>query len=344
MTEIDYSKRSFSYYPTNAIVYAKCIDGKWTDPVVTKDFNLTLHSFAGVFHYGPACFEGGKAFRGIDGRVRLFRPDENAKRMISGAEYLDMPAPSVEMFVEFCKMCIQANLDFIPPYESGASLYLRPVLFGCNPQLGVHSADDVLFAVMASGVGTYSGAKALSPGTAVISRNYDRAATYGSGRYKLGANYAQSLHAYNLAHKSGYRDLLFLDTATHTHIEEFGASNFFAIKDGSFITPDSPSVLPSITNKSLRTLAEDMGLKIERRTVYVDELESLEEVNSCGTAAVITPICRIDDKPALESDTVTRTYRYAECCGPVSEKLYHRMLGIQKGLEEDKHGWCMFIE
>ena len=161
--------------------------------------------------------------------MRLFRPDENAKRMISGAEYLDMPAPSVEMFVEFCKMCIQANMDFVPPYESGASLYLRPVLFGCNPQLGVHSADDVLFAVMASGVGTYSGAKALSPGNAVISRNYDRAATYGSGGYKLGANYAQSLHAYNLAHKSGYRDLLFLDTATHTHIEEFGASNFFEL-------------------------------------------------------------------------------------------------------------------
>ena len=184
---IDYSKRSFNYYPTNAIVYATCIDGKWSKPVVTDNFNFNLHCFAGVFHYAPECFEGLKAYRGADGRVRMFRPDENAKRMASSAQYLDMPYPNMEMFLDLCVMCVQANWEHIPPYESGASLYLRPVLFGINPQLGIKSANDVMFAVMASGVGTYSGAKSLVPGTAVMSRNYDRAATYGSGGYKLGA-------------------------------------------------------------------------------------------------------------------------------------------------------------
>lgn len=342
--EIDYSKRSFNYYPTNAIVYATCIDGKWSEPVETDNFNLSLHCFAGIFHYAPSCFEGLKAFRGVDGRVRLFRPDENAKRMASGANYLDMPSPSMEMFLDLCIRCVQLNWDFIPPYESGASLYLRPILVGINPQLGIKSANDVMFAVMASGVGTYSGAKALKPGTAVMSRNYDRAATYGSGGYKLGANYAQSLHAYNLAHNQGYRELLFLDSATHSHIEEFGSSNFFAIKNGCYVTPDSTSVLPSITNKSLRTVAEEFGLKVERRTIYTDELESFEEVNSCGTAVVITPICRIDDKPALESDTVTKVIKYSDECGPISLKLYNRIIGIQKGIEEDTYGWCMFVD
>ncbi|MBO7069784.1 MAG: aminotransferase class IV, partial [Bacteroidales bacterium] len=217
MAEIDYSKRSFNYYPTNAIVYAQCLDGRWTKPTVTSDFNFSLHCFAGVFHYAPSCFEGLKAYRGADGLVRLFRPDENAKRMQSSATYLDMPAPNLELFLDMCVKCVQENWDFIPPYESGASLYLRPVLFGINPQLGIKSAKDVMFAVMASAVGTYSGGKGLTPVSAVISRNYDRAATYGSGGYKLGANYAQSLHAYNLAHRMGYKELLFLDSATHSH-------------------------------------------------------------------------------------------------------------------------------
>lgn len=343
MSEIDYSKRSFNYYPTNAIVFAKCIDGRWTKPEVTADFNFSLHCFAGVFHYAPSCFEGLKAYRGADGRVRMFRPDENAKRMQSSATYLDMPAPTMELFLDMCTMCVQANWEHIPSYESGASLYLRPVLFGINPQLGIKSAKDVMFAIMSSAVGTYSGGKSLSPVTAVMSRNYDRAATYGSGGYKLGANYAQSLHAYNLAHRMGYRELLFLDSATHSHIEEFGSSNFFGIKHGCYITPNSPSVLPSITNKSLRKVAEEFGLKVERRTIFVDELETFEEVNSCGTAVVITPISRIDDKATLESGTITREYRYSETCGPISEKLYNRIVGIQKGLEEDTYGWCMFV-
>ena len=218
---------------------------------------------------------------------------------------------------------------WLPAPPALPSLYLRPVLFGINPQLGIKSARDVMFAVMASAVGTYSGGKSLMPVTAVISRNYDRAATYGSGGYKLGANYAQSLHAYNLAHKMGYKELLFLDSATHSHIEEFGSSNFFAIKHGCYITPNSPSVLPSITNKSLRKVAEEIGLKVERRTIFLDELDTFEEVNSCGTAVVITPISRIDDKVTLESGTITREYKYGDACGTVSQKLYSRIVGIQ---------------
>ena len=344
MAEIDFSKRSFNYYPTNAIVVAKYVDGQWSRPEVTSDFNFSLHCFAGIFHYAPSCFEGLKAYRGADGRVRMFRPDENAKRMASSARYLDMAYPSEELFIEACTLAVQANWEHVPSFESGATLYLRPILIGINPQLGINSSKDVLFAVMVSAVGTYSGAKILVPGTAVMSRNYDRAATFGSGGYKLGANYAQSLHAYNLAHKLGYRELLFLDTATHTRVEEFGSSNFFGIKNGCYVTPDSPSVLPSITNKSLRQIAEEFGLKVERRPVPVEELDSFEEVNSCGTAVVITPICRIDDKPSLESDTVTRQFKYPEVCGKYSEKLYHRLVGIQRGMEEDSYGWCLFVE
>ncbi len=345
MAEIDYSQRSFDYYPTDAIVFSKCIDKQWTEPEVTDNFNFNIHCFAGVFHYAPSCFEGLKAYEGADGRVRLFRPDENAIRMESSARYLDMPRPSIEMFIDMCIRCVQANWRHIPSYASGASLYLRPVLFGINPQLGIKAANDVMFAVMASAVGTYSGGKALVPGTAVLSRNYDRAATFGSGGYKLGANYAQSLHAYKVAHKTGYRELLFLDSATHTMIEEFGSSNFFAIKDGTYITPDSKSVLPSITNKSLRTLAEEMGLKVERRPVYVDELATFEEVGSCGTAVVINPICQIDDRPGLKSPEITRTFHIGspDHCGPVSEKLYNRMVGIQRGVSEDTYGWCIEV-
>ena len=347
MVEIDWSKLSFSYTKTRAIVYSRCINGEWEAPVLTEDFNLPLSSFAGVFHYAPACFEGLKAFRGVDGKIRLFRPDMYAKRMADSASYLDMPFPSEKMFIDMCITCVKENLDYLPPYEvASASLYLRPALFGINPQLGIHSASDVMFVVMCSPVGTYSGAKSLLPGTAVLSRNYDRASTYGSGCYKLGANYAQSLHAYNIAHNAGYRELLFLDSATKTTIEEFGSSNFFAIKGNTYVTPLSHSVLPSITNASLRTVAADMGMDVEMRPIRVEELAEFDEVNSCGTAVVITPICSIDDKPTLEGSEITRRYTFGspEKCGEISEKLYRKIIGIQRGHEEDPRGWCVFID
>lgn len=345
MVNIDWSKLSFSYTQTRALVFSRCIDGAWEKPVVTEDFNIPLSSFAGIFHYAPSCFEGLKAFRGVDNKIRLFRPERNARRMKDSAIYLDMNYPSEEMFIEMCVTCVKENLDFLPPYEAtGASLYLRPILIGINPQLGIHSARDVMFAVMCSPVGTYSGAKSLAPGNAVISRNYDRAATCGSGGYKLGANYAQSLHAYNIAHGTGYRELLFLDSATKTTIEEFGSSNFFAIKGNTYVTPRSTSVLPSITNNSLRKVAADLGMDVEVRPIKVEELAEFDEVNSCGTAVVITPISSIDDKPTLESEEPSRHYSYGKECGKKSRMLYDQIVGIQKGLIEDTRGWCLFID
>jgi len=344
---IDFSNRAFDYYPSNAIVVARCIDGKWTELEVTSDFNLSVHCFAGVFHYAPCCFEGLKAYRGVDGKVRLFRADESAKRMQTAGWYLDMPSPSEELFISACELCIRANWEFIPPYGSNTSFYLRPILFGSNPQLGVKSPNDVTFVVMSSSVGTYSGDKLLQPTNAVISRNYDRAATYGSGKYKLGGNYAQSLHAYNLAHNSGYKDVVFLDSGTHTHIDEFGASNFFAIKGGdTYVTPKSDSILPSITNKSIRVLAKEMGLKVEERVVPVEELAEFDEVYSCGTGLIVTPMHTIDDKETLESKEVTRRYTFGKPdeCGPIGMEIYQRMYNIQRGLAEDKYGWCKFIE
>ena len=235
---------------------------------------------------------------------------------------------------------------WIPPFETSASLYLRPLLIGVNPQLGIRSAQDVLFVIMAAPVGTYSGQNSLVPGTSVVARKYDRAAPNGSGSVKIGANYAQSLKPYNIAHNAGYRELLFLDAKTNSKIEEFGSSNFFAIKNNTYITPSSHSVLPSITNASLRRVAEDMGLKVEMRDITVDELAEMEEVNSCGTAVVITPICSIDDKARLEDKEITKRYTFGDGvhCGAISQKLYDQIIGIQKGLIEDKYGWTLFVD
>lgn len=346
MAELDWTNLSFHYRKTNAIIVSFYKDGEWSPLTVSKDFDFHFNAFAGVFHYANACFEGLKAFRGADGKVRIFRPDENAKRIQSSGRHLDMAVPSEEMFIEACLMCVRENLDFLPPYGYGASMYIRPVLIGMNPQLGIASSEDVMFAVMCSPVGTYSGDKILSPGTAVISRNYDRAAPNGTGAFKLAANYATSLHPYNLAHKLGYRELLFLDPATKTKIDEFGSSNFLGIKGNTYVTPLSDSVLPSITNKSLQAVAMDFGMTVEKRCVPVEELVEFDEINACGTAVVITPVCSIDDKITLESETVTNTIHIpsGDECGRVSRKLYDRIRGIQDGVEEDTHNWCLFLD
>ena len=344
MKNLEWGKMSFSYTKTDYIVYSTFKDGKWSAPVLSSDFNIALSAYAGVLHYGSSCFEGMKAFRGVDGKVRLFRPEENAKRMIRSAKFLDLAAPSIEQFVQMCVMAVEKNAEYIPPYETTASLYLRPLLIGSNPQLGIRSSAESTFIVMASPVGTYSGDKILVPGTAVIARNHDRAAPNGSGSYKIGANYAQSLHPYNLAHRQGYRELLFTDALTHKYIEEFGSSNFFAIKGNTYITPDSDSVLPSITNASLRTVAKDLGMNVEMRHIPVTELAEVDEVNSCGTAVVITPICRIDDKVRLEDETPCHVYNFTEECGVKSRALYDQIIGIQKGTLEDRFGWVMFVD
>ena len=216
---------------------------------------ISLSTYAGALHYAIECFEGLKAFRGKDGQIRLFRPEENAKRLQRSAKFLGIEAPSTEMFIDMCKQIVKENIDFLPPYEvSGASLYLRPTLIGSNPQLGVQSSKECTFLMLCSPVGAYVGG-ALDAVDVVIARNYDRAAPNGSGAFKVGGNYACSLYSLNLAHELGYKAVLYLDPATRQYIDEFNSSNFFAIKGNSYITPKSPSILPSITNMSLETVA-----------------------------------------------------------------------------------------
>ncbi len=338
---IDWANVGFTPRKTNAVAVSFYRDGKWSAPELTNDFSFSLSIYAGSLHYANSCFEGLKAFRGADGKVRLFRPYENARRLASSAAYLDMACPPEEMFVQMCLSCVKANLDFLPPYGYEASMYVRPLLLGVNPQINLNSSTDLLFAVMCTPVGAYS--SGLKPVTAVLSRNYDRAAPNGTGRFKLSANYAMSMHPYNLAHRLGYGELLYPDSATKTKVDEFGSSNFIAIKGKSYVTPLSDSVLPSITNKSLQQLAADEGLTVEKRPVPLTELAEFDEVNACGTAVVITPVCRIDDRPAMESPEVTHSWSFGspDSCGAVSQRLYNRIRGIQNGTEQDVFDWCV---
>ena len=344
MANIDWSKLTFSYTKTNTILKTEFKNGAWT-PIasLTEDY-LHFSAYAGALHYAIECFEGLKAFRGKDGRIRMFRPEENAKRLQRSAAYLGIAAPSTELFIEMCERCIKENEEFLPPYEAtGASLYLRPTLIGSNPQLGVQSSKESTFMVLCSPVGAYVGG-ALDAVDVVIARNYDRAAPNGSGSFKVGGNYACSLYSLNVAHEQGYKAVLYLDPSTKTKIDEFNSSNFFAIKDNRYITPKSESILPSITNKSLEAVAAHLGMEVERREVLVDELSTFEEVGECGTAVVITPVHKLVDKPFLESDEET-VYTYGTGqCGPKSLRLYTFLTQLQKGDIEDPFGWIHFVE
>lgn len=343
MAQIDWKKLTFSYTKTNTILCCSYKDGAWGEVESRTDDNITLSAFAGALHYSVECFEGLKAFMGKDGKIRMFRPEENAARLQRSAKFLGIAAPSTELFIQMCERVVKENIDFLPPYESKASLYLRPTLIGYNAQLGVSSSKECLFMLLCSPVGAYTGGN-LEPINVVIARNYDRAAPDGCGCYKLGGNYAASLFSYNMAHAQGYKAVLYLDPARKQYIDEFGSSNFFAIKDNTYITPKSESILPSITNKSLEAAAEYLGMKVERRPVPIEEISTFEEVGECGTAVVITPVYQVDDKPSLESDEVT-SYKFGDPkkCGPKSQKLYDFITGIQYGEIEDPFGWCYFI-
>ena len=346
MANVDWSKLTFSYTKTNTILTTTFRNGEWSPVESHTDDYMKVSAYCGAFHYAIECFEGLKAFRGKDGKVRLFRPEENALRLRRSAEYLGIEAPSVEMFVELCKRAIRENIDFLPPYEAtGASLYIRPTLIGSNPQLGVQSSKESTFMILCSPVGAYVGG-ALDAVDVVVARNYDRAAPNGSGSYKVGGNYACSLHSLNVAHDLGYKAVLYLDPSTKTFIDEFNSSNFFAIKDNRYITPKSDSILPSITNKSLETVAAHLGMDVERRQVSMDELNTFDEVGECGTAVVITPVHKLVDKPYLEAPKETETvYTYGDGkCGPKSLRLYNYITGIQKGEIEDVFGWNVFVD
>ncbi len=337
MVNIDWKNLGFDYVKTNVNARFYYKDGVWSEMEITDDEYIKMHMSTTCLHYGLECFEGLKAFRGVDGKVRLFRADENAKRMQASARKLCLPVPSVEMFVDACREVVSRNIDFVPPYESGASLYLRPVLIGSKVGLGVKASPEAMFIVFCSPVGPYFKG-GMKPIKVVVDRMQDRAAPRGTGDIKAGGNYASSILSGEKAHDMGYSNVMYLDATEHKYIEECGAANFFGIKNGTYVTPKSPSILPSITNKSLRTLAEDMGLKVEERPVAVDELGEFEEAGACGTAAVISPIESVYD---LDTDVKVT---YGSEVGKVSLALYNSLQDIQYGRAEDKFGWTIVVE
>ncbi|MBQ8779218.1 MAG: branched-chain amino acid aminotransferase [Alistipes sp.] len=337
MVNIDWKNLGFDYVKTNVNARFYYKDGEWSEMEITDDEYIKMHMSTTCLHYGLECFEGLKAFRGVDGKVRLFRADENAKRMQASARKLCLPVPSVEMFVDACREVVSRNIDFVPPYESGASLYLRPVLIGSKVGLGVKASPEAMFIVFCSPVGPYFKG-GMKPIKVVVDRMQDRAAPRGTGDIKAGGNYASSILSGEKAHDMGYSNVMYLDASEHKYIEECGAANFFGIKNGTYVTPKSPSILPSITNKSLRTLAEDMGLKVEERPVAVDELGEFEEAGACGTAAVISPIESVYD---LDTDVKVT---YGSEVGKVSLALYNSLQDIQYGRAEDKFGWTIVVE
>lgn len=339
MVNIDWKNLPFGYLKTNSNIRCYWRDGKWGEIEVSDSEYINLHMAATSLHYGQEAFEGTKAFRGKDGKIRLFRVEENAKRMQSSANYVKMAAPPTELFVEAVKKAVKLNIEFVPPYESGASLYIRPLLIGSGPQVGVKPANEFLFLVFVTPVGPYF-KEGFKPVDIVIERDTDRAAPQGTGHVKVGGNYAASLPAQDKAHHAGFSTVLYLDSKEKRYIDECGPANFFAIKNNSYITPESHSILPSITNMSLMSLAADMGMNVERRRVPIEELETFEEVGACGTAAVISPINKIVD---LEHNKI---HQYCKGCepGPVSTKLYNMLRAIQYGDTPDKFKWVTILE
>lgn len=331
--DIEWSKLGFSYIKTDYRYISYWKDGKWDEGTLTQDNRLHISEASTALHYGQQCFEGLKAYRTKDGKVQLFRPDRNAARMQDSCRRIMMPEFPIERFVDACKQVVKANETYVPPYGSGATLYLRPFLIGVGDNLGVRPAPEFIFSVFCAPVGPYFKG-GMKPVNFSVS-DYDRAAPYGTGAAKVGGNYAGSLMPHEMAVKSGFADCIYLDPATHTKIEEVGAANFFGItKDNKFVTPKSPSILPSITKYSLMQVAKDyLGMEVEERDVYIDKLDEFAEAGACGTAAVITPIGGIEYKGKLH-------VFYSETeVGPVTKKLYETLCGIQVGDITAPEGW-----
>lgn len=338
MELMDWSNLGFGYMKTDFNIRCTYKNGAWGDLEVHDSEYMTLHMAATALHYGQESFEGLKAFRGKDGKIRIFRMRDNALRMQDSSEGTVMAKVPVEKFEEAVVKAVRLNERFVPPYESGASLYIRPVLFGSGPQVGVKPADEYMFIVFVTPVGPYfKGGFQTTP--FVIMRQYDRSAPLGMGKYKVGGNYAASLVAGQHAHELGYSNVFYLDAKEKKYIDECGAANFFGIKNNTYITPESTSILPSITNRSLMVLAEEMGMKVERRHIPVEELSTFEEAGACGTAAVISPIERIDDF----DEKVSYVFTHDGKPGVISTKLYQKLRGIQYGDEPDTHNWITVL-
>lgn len=339
MEDIAWGSLPFGYFKTDYNVRAYYRNGKWGELEISSSETINIHMAATALHYGQEAFEGLKAFRGKDGKIRLFRWQENAKRMRSSAQGVMMAEVPDELFFKAISTVVKMNERFVPPYGTGASLYIRPLLFGSGAQVGVKPATEYMFVVFVAPVGPYF-KEGFKPVNIQLVRDYDRAAPLGTGHIKVGGNYAASLRSADRAHKEGFASVLFLDAKEKKFIDEAGPANFFGIKGTTYVTPDSGTILPSITNMSLRQIAEDIGLTVERRHVAVEELDSFDEAGACGTAAIISPIGKIFDR------SENKTYEYAKNgeAGPYSTKLYETLLGIQLGELEDVHGWNTIVE
>jgi branched-chain amino acid aminotransferase len=335
--EIDWKNLPFAYLKTDYNIRCYFRDGNWGELEVSSSEYISIHMAASGLHYGQESFEGLKAFMGKDGKIRLFRWEENAKRMQSSAQGVMMAEVPTQLFKEAIIKTIQLNKKFVPPYGSGASLYVRPLLFGSGPEVGVKPAKEYMFLVFVTPVGPYF-KEGFKPVEMLITREFDRAAPLGTGKYKVGGNYAASLISMKKAHDLGFANVLYLDAREKKYIDECGPANFFGIKNNTYITPKSDSILPSITNMSLVQLAEFFGLKTERRPVLLEELETFEEVGACGTAAVISPIRRIVD------DISNKEYLFGDEPGTISTKLYKKLQNIQSGDEPDPYGWVTIVE
>ncbi len=355
--EIDWSKLGFHYTETDCIVRADYHDGVWSKPYATQDKTINLHVAATCLQYGQQAFEGLKAFRGVDGKVRIFRMEENARRLQQSAEGICMVGPTEEMFCEAIKLALEKNIDYLPPYETGATLYFRPILICTTPRIAVGPGRDFSFIVIATPIGPYF--PCGFRGTPyILNRHIDRAAPLGTGQFKVGGNYGASFRATEAAYNEGL-SCIFVDSKYKKYIDECGAANFFGIlrtkdegrrtKDTghrtqdslegvTYVTPRSSSILPSITNDSLMTLAREMGIRVMRRHIRVEELAEFTECGACGTAAVIAPISRVvdPDKGII--------YEFGEKPGEVSTMLYQALQDIQYGRVEDKHHWCYVMD
>lgn len=333
-TNLNWAELPFGYVPTDYNVRCTYRDGKWGEIEVTQSDTINIHMAATCLHYGQEIFEGLKAFRGKDGKIRIFRLEENAHRIRQSAEGLVMAPIPEEKFREMCIKAVELNERFVPPYGSGASLYLRPLEIGLSPRVGVSAATEYLFIIFVTPVGPY-----FKTGFGVtkicMTRQYDRVAPKGTGRFKTGGNYAASLKSGVMAKELGYSAVLFLDPKEKKYLDECGPANFFAIKGNKYITPASESILPSITNMSLKQLAADMGLEVEARHIPVEELNEVDEAAACGTAAVASPIGEIDD---LDNGTHYVIAKDGKP-GPWTTKLYNALRGIQLGEVEDVHHW-----
>ena len=336
---IDWANLGFGYVDTDKRFVSNFKDGAWDEGVLTEDSMVTISECAGVLQYAQTIFEGMKAYTTEDGRIVIFRPDMNAQRMENSAKRLEMPAFPQDKFVEAVAQVVKANAAYVPPYGSGATLYLRPYMFGTNPVIGVKPATEYQFRVFATPVGPYfkGGVKPL---TIKIS-DFDRAAPNGTGHIKAGLNYAMSLHAIVTAHEEGYDENMYLDAATRTKVEETGGANFlFVTKDNKVVTPKSSSILPSITRRSLMVVAKEyLGLEVEEREVYKEELKDFAECGLCGTAAVISPVGKIVD----HGTEICLPSGMTEM-GPITKKLYDTLTGIQMGRIEAPEGWIYEVK